>query len=196
MILALDPSLRCTGWVVIPEVAPLLDVCTNAGVVVTEREAEKRRIFAGDDDARRILLLWNELERIVTDHPVVTRIVAEQPAGARGAGGHRCTGRMPNGLACGGNHVPGMYRSAKAEGLVLACVSLFARARGIGLTWVQPQDVKRAMLGTCGGSKDAMVLAAAPLIERHHVLMPKARDKREAICDAIGVAVAAGVLSR
>lgn len=188
-ILALDPSLRMTGALLVGVDCQV----AFARAIPTEPEAKKRRIFAGDDDARRVLEIVAALDELVPGYPAghVT-IAAEQPSGARGSGGHQCTAKD-----CGGLHVPGIYRTAKAEGLVLAFVTLFARHRGFDLRWVSPRDVKVALLAQPSGSKDEMVAAAkAPLRELGVELDGMAKPKREAIADAWGVLIASGLWKR
>lgn len=182
MILALDPSLRMTGWLLVDNGIPV-----SCGTIATEPDAKKRRIFAGDDDSRRCKVILDALEDLVTT-ACVTELLVEQPAGARGAGGHKCQ--------CGGQHVPGMYRSAKSEGMVLALVTAFGVNNGFDIQWRQPTDVKFALLKARSGSKDAMIAAATRLLDERgwKLDLPKARLKLEAVADAIGVAVAGGAL--
>lgn len=197
MILALDPSLRMTGWVLVNGGRFL-----HCGTIATEPSEKKLRLFAGDDDSRRCRILLDALEDIVTTKGV-TELIAEQPSGARGAGGHKCglcscgkAGICQNcgkRVGCGGNHVPGIYRSAKAEGMVLALITAFAANGGFDIHWVQPTDVKFALLKARSGPKEAMVAAATKLVGPG-MEFPKARLRLEAVADAVGVAVAGGAL--
>ena len=181
MILLLDPSVRMTGallfyanrW-----------ACT---AIPTEHEANKRGIFEGEDDARRVLEIGRELDRLCGDSRLLATVYAERPTGAMGAGAHKCL--------CGGQHSPGLYRSAKAEGLVLAFVATWASSRCTEpVRWIAPKDVKKAVLGTASGSKDEMVAELEPVARMLGIELPAARLRREAVCDAIGVGIAAGVI--
>lgn len=187
MRLFLDPSLRMTG--VLLAGRDRMECAT----IATEHEAAKRGIYEGEDDARRVLEIIRELERLTADRRPI-EVVAERPTGAMGAGSHRCSGFVAPGRRCDGVHSPGIYRSAKAEGAVITWVTLFAHSQNATLRWVAPKDVKFALLGKRAGSKDEMVAAAAPIASRYGLNIPRARLKLEAVSDAIGVAVAAGFL--
>jgi hypothetical protein len=182
MILFLDPSVRMTGAVALHE-----GVWTCMAIP-TEHEAAKRGIFEGEDDARRVLEIRTAL-RAFTFSAVhqISAVYAERPTGAMGAGSHKCL--------CGGQHSPGLYRSAKAEGLTIAWVTLVAAEHCLEpARWVAPKDVKKAVLGKASGSKDEVVMEIEPVARRLGIELPAARLKREAVCDAIGVGIAAGVI--
>lgn len=163
MILALDPSLTCFGWLLAHPDGTIL----TAGATRTQPQAKKRHIFQADDDARRTDELLACLIGLATSYKV-TGIASEQPAGAQSA------------------------TAAKALGISLAVVVAVARAAGpIEVRWVRAVDAKKALAGTANASKNEMVAAAVrcgvPIIPYG----PK--PLREAIADAYGVLLASGL---
>lgn len=128
MILALDPSLTCFGWLVADESGRV----ANYGAIVTEPESKKRHIYQGDDDARRAALLIGQLGILVRQYGV-TAIASEQPAGSKSA------------------------VSAKALGIAMAAVVATAEYAGVEIRWVRAVEAKVALTRSKAATKDRMV---------------------------------------
>jgi Holliday junction resolvasome RuvABC endonuclease subunit len=133
MILALDPSLCCTGWVLAPaKDSPVGELL--CGVITTEPAPKKQRLYVAEDDAQRALKVCRALLDLkVRDRDCL--VVSEQPAGSRHA------------------------RSASALKLIQgALVGL--RVPEEPIRWVTALEAKVALCGRKGASKDQMVEAA------------------------------------
>lgn len=170
MIVAIDPSLCCTGVCVVRNELEV-PVKHELGWIKTDSEAKMRRIYKGDDDTRRCILIIDALEGLLGDirDSASMIVVAEQPAGAQG------------------------YRGAKAEGMMIALVTTWAEMHKADLRWLQARDVKKALAGSVTASKDEMVDAALRL--GAGIDMTKSRAAREAMADAFGVLVASRTVS-
>lgn len=136
MILAIDPSLCCTGWVLAPAndstIGELL-----CGAITTEPSAKKVRLYVAEDDAQRAIKLSKALLDLKIRDPSCT-VVSEQPAGSRHA------------------------RSASALKLVQgALVGL--RSPEAPILWITAADVKVVLYGKKTASKDQMVAAATKM---------------------------------
>ena len=75
-VLAVDPSFRCTGWVLFEDGKPQLH-----GTIRTKSRGKKLKIRKGSADIQDILFIQKKLQTICYQHPVRI-IVAEEPAGS------------------------------------------------------------------------------------------------------------------
>lgn len=155
--LSIDPSLRCSGIVQWQDGKPV-----EARCVRTQREAKARRIYAGDDDCRRLAHLENTLRALQLNG--YEEAVAEQPAGSQSNRGAESNGMMKGVL-----------------------VGVF----GTAVRWVQARDVKYAATNSYNAAKRQMVAWAKrqfpAMFERE-----RAKPEEEAIADALAVMVAYG----
>lgn len=184
MIIGLDPSLTCTGICVVTyEGRPEQNV--KLGWIKTEPQSKKRRIFSGDDDVRRLKLILDAIEATwAGESPpssaLSVDVVAEMPAGSQS------------------------YRGAVVIGMMVGWITTWCYDRNLQLRWVTPSDVKVALAGKKGASKDEMVVAAVRLLSSipnqggaraGSVVLPKAtKPGREAMADALGVVIASGLV--
>lgn len=162
MILAIDPSLTATGWVRCEFEHGELIVHAK-GCIRTKPSAKKLRLRKGDDDHRRIGVIWRELRAAAKG---CSAIASEQPAGfAKGA------------------------RAARAVAMSLAVVSCLGQADGREVLWFQPAEAKRAATGKATASK-AEVRDAAVAHTPTLLAGLTAEPEREAVADALSVAMA------
>jgi len=136
MILALDPSLCCTGWVLAPaKDSPVGELL--CGAITTEPAGKKQRLYVAEDDAQRAIKLCKALLDLKIRDPSCV-VVSEQPAGSRHA------------------------RSASALKLVQGALVGLRYPEAL-ILWVTAADVKVALYGKRTASKDQMVTAATKM---------------------------------
>jgi len=161
MILSLDQSLTCTGYVLLSSNRTPL----KFGTIRTDPfRGKQRNVHVGADDARRCALLCAELKHVLRTNEV-RLVAAELPGGSLSA------------------------RAAKALGLAQGTVVATCRALDYPLVWVTALDAKDALAETRKAEKDQMVQAATPHLPSEFLKRNKA--DREAIADALGVGFAA-----
>ena len=160
IILALDPSLCCTGWVLAPSHdSPVKDL--RHGAIETEPSSKKLRLYQAEDDAKRARVIADRIIEISagTDELVV---VSEQPAGSRHA------------------------RSAGALKLVQGVIVGVFSWSNAPIHWLTANDGKVALCARKNASKDNMVVAA----RQKGLVFAGTRPQQEAIADAFGMLVA------
>lgn len=82
-LLAVDPGFASLGWAVLEVIGDRVEVVDH-GLIETKKEAKKRRLHGGSDDARRIDDLAHALRAVALAH--YARLGAyELPAAAKGA---------------------------------------------------------------------------------------------------------------
>jgi Holliday junction resolvasome RuvABC endonuclease subunit len=170
-VLAIDPSIACTGWAVVC-VGGEDENIVDAGAIATKPTAKKLKIRVMDDDAQRCLALVSALDRVASERRV-DLLCSELSSGSQSA------------------------RSSHTLGIVKGAMVALAACRRLRAEWVHPFDVKRA----CSGGRHANVSKEqieagvrrrfGDSIDRFIGKASKA--SREAICDALGVYMA-GVL--
>lgn len=165
IVLGLDTGLAALGWALVDTEAPSDISILRAGVWTTEREAKKRQLHVGSDDARRVDFLADQLLSMLETHE--PELVAYE---------------LPGGAARG-------YRAAHALGMAHALVRAVLRAnRRFPVVEVTAFDVKLTLTGDRKAKKSDMIRAAeergqSPFRE------VKVTDLEHA-ADAVGVALA------
>lgn len=172
LILGIDTGFAALGWAQI-EVSSIsttkgLSVfeVVGAGVLTTTKEAKKRQLHIGSDDARRLEQLGAELLELIASETREPHLIAyELPAAAKGA------------------------RAAHALGLAHGLIrGLHVAHSTVPMVEVTARDVKSALVGRTSATKDHMIEAASRL--RVEILdLPKTVQEHAA--DAVGVAIAA-----
>lgn len=133
IILGIDGSLTATGWTRVAVMGGVAEALAES-CVQTSPEAKRRRIYAADDDGRRIDEIAGALSHQMR---VVDFVAVEAPAGSKSS------------------------KAAKALGLVYGAVRALACAHGKPLIVVQAADAKRAMTGDKAASKSLVQEHAA-----------------------------------
>lgn len=87
-LLALDPSLTAYGWAAI-QLGPRDPVLIAAGIIETKPTPKRKRKSVADDDARRVLFITRELQRVIERFPPVIFVV-EAAAGSQNAKAAKC----------------------------------------------------------------------------------------------------------
>lgn len=128
-VLGIDPSITSLGYAVANVDRGVVNVVAG-GIVTTKTSPKKRRLFQGDDDVRRILEIIDHLDEVAMKWK--PRAVAiEMPGGSKSA------------------------RAARTFGLMVGLLATyFARVHPMPVAWFQPRDVKEAVTGKRGGSKE------------------------------------------
>ena len=157
-IMACDPSFTAWGWVVLEGHIPQAQ-----GVIVTKPEVKKKKIRAGDDQARRVREIIQQLDRIIEKYHV-QYIVSELPHGSQN------------------------YKGAVMIGIVTGILEGFNVLRNIPLEWYLENDAKRALLGRLSASKDEVKQAVADL---YKVYWTGVKYADEAVADALAIYYAA-----
>lgn len=174
-MMCVDPGLANVGLVVIQLGIGIEDGqrIVAAHHFSTERIDRKTRWRYADDKARRVQELARFYARIIKEHDI-KRAAVELP-----------TGGAPNSQAA----TDLAYASAAIVG-VMAVLDVVAE-------WYDPREVKKAATGSVSASKDQMMAA---ICERWPSVLEgfPARGRREHVCDALGVWLAAeqGTLAR
>ena len=169
MILALDPSLRATGWVLAQREGSRY-VPVEWGCIRTAPAGRKVRMRQSDDDVQALAIIRAALANHLGG---VTRALVElPPGGAKGARANRCMGLV--------------------VGLVVAMMA----ERGIHSAYYSPDDVRRA-LGTRRkpglGIKEAAAIAVEARWPALQYIQATGAET-EAVVDALAVLAAAEVL--
>ena len=157
-ILACDPSFTAWGWVVLQG-----HMVQAAGCIKTKPDHKKKKIRAGDDQARRVREIIQELNRIIDRHHV-QYIVSELPHGSQN------------------------YKGAIMIGVVTGIMEGFNVLRNIPLEWYLENDAKRALFGRISASKAEVRAAVDDLYE---VPWTGVDFRDEAIADALAIYYAA-----
>jgi len=157
-IMACDPSFTAWGWVILEG-----HLVQAQGVIVTKPEAKKKKIRAGDDQARRVREIIMELERIIKEYHV-SYIVSELPHGSQN------------------------YKGAVMIGVVTGILEGFNVLRNIPLEWYLENDAKRALFGRLSASKAQVKEAVDNLYE---VRWTGTAFRDEAVADALAIYYAA-----
>lgn len=160
-VLALDPSFRATGFAVAR--GRSLELIA-AGCIRTKKAGKKRRVLTSDDDTRCCLELAQQLLGLVERHDV-RAIVAELPAGSKGARANRCLG----------------YSIGVLSGVIAQLA--------LPVEWYSPAEVKRAAASSSSASK--LTVTAGVLLRWPGVKIPEYKAEREAVSDALAVLMAA-----
>lgn len=162
-ILAIDPSLRCTGWLVAS--LPHLDLVA-CGTIKTRKASKKERILVASDNVRCCGEICGTLETQVREYKVRALVVELPPGGAKGAA------------------------AARAMALVTGVIAAFVWHSGLPVEWVSPGDAKKAFTGNRNASKKTVQQYA---MDVYPVLALRVYSKKdlEAVCDAAAVLVAA-----
>jgi Holliday junction resolvasome RuvABC endonuclease subunit len=161
-ILGIDIGLAAMGWALV-DAGPGGQVfgVVRAGVWTTKKEAKRRQLHVGSDDARRL----DDLIRQLTEVAAVCEIAGyELPAGQKGA------------------------RAAHALGLAHGVVRGVLRGRrGLAVVEVTARDAKSALGRVPTASKDVMIAHAGILWPQIDKL---GKTVQEHAADAIGVCLA------
>lgn len=167
-VLALDPSLSCTGWIVLfPGVLPMPLAC---GVVRTEPPKRKGKVRAMDAGCHRSDQIVQQLRHLHEEWEFGA-VVAEGPAGSKSV------------------------TAAKALERAATAWQAWALLSSIPRVMVTAHDAKKAMTGTAQAGKADMVHAFENHTWFKCKDVAGYRDlnkaSREAVADAFGVALAA-----
>ncbi len=157
-ILACDPSFTAWGWAVLESHQVI-----STGCIKTEPEAKKKKIRAGDDQARRVREIIQQLDKIISYHNV-TYIVSELPHGSQN------------------------YKGAVMIGVVTGILEGFNVLRNIPLEWYLENDAKRALFGRISASKAEV---KASINELYDVSWSGRKYIDEAVADALAIYYAA-----
>ena len=153
-ILACDPSFTAWGWAVLEG-----HMVQASGVIVTKKEAKKRRIRVGDDDVRRVGDLITQLVKIIEKYQI-TFIVTELPHGSQNS------------------------RGAIMIGIVIAALQAFNVILNIPVEWYSENDAKKALLGRISASKKEVIYAINDLYD---VAWTRTKYVDEAVADALAI---------
>lgn len=168
-VLGLDPSLTCTGWVILWDNGEVA-----AGAIRTQPVDKKLQLYAGDALMCRLREIRHELVRILQGchrperADLLFAIHAEMPVGSIHANTARALAAV-QGLLCGMESYTGVATLLHA-----------------------PQAVKKALAGRKNASKQDMVDAVAGHSTTVHAAIQKLKTKaeREAAADAYGAILA------
>ena len=168
-ILALDPSLRNTGYVVFDVSSKGTEV-VEAGVIQTRKVDKKLGIRASDATMQSITELMTQLRQLAARHEPVLLI-----------------GEIPS---SGGKSANAIKSMAIAQA---ACASLAVYC-DLPAEWVSPRDNKLAMTGHADASKHEMMdkaqqlypKTAEPFVKKDGSVL----NRYEHVADAVGVFVA------
>jgi Holliday junction resolvasome RuvABC endonuclease subunit len=136
IVLALDPSFRNTGWVVVSVSSP--EVVIDAGVICTKKADKRAKAYAGDDNHRCSTQIARGLNDLVeTFRPVL--VVAEAQAGSKNS------------------------RAAQLMGMAWGVLSSVMAVRDIPVLQARPTDVKLGATGSRAASKEEVEAAMRAL---------------------------------
>lgn len=167
IVLGLDTGFAALGWALVDVRLGRVPLVIGVGVWTTEREAKKRQLHVGSDDARRIDFLADRLLESLTPNDV-----GRQPA--------LVAYELPGGAARG-------YRAAHSLGLAHALVRTALRAHSVyPVVEVTAHDVKRRLTGDRSAKKPDMIRAAEELGASFRGIRA---DEHEHAADAVGVAL-------
>ncbi len=124
-ILALDPSLRCSGWVVFSEGMPI-----RHGIIQTQARGRKSSLRKGSADIQDIISIQRELLHICTDYNIAL-VVAEESAGSSKS-----------------------TRGTKSLAYAMSIVCSLDGFLGIPIVWVRYDDVKKYTVGKKSATKE------------------------------------------
>lgn len=164
MILALDPSLTCTGYLVLRDDGSYV----TSGAIRTEPADRKMRLYQAEDDARRatdLVLALGSLELPFGREPMYVAI--EQPTGSKSA---RTVGALK-----------------LTQGAITGWLAGMASVR-TEIRWILPIEAKRRFTGRGDAGKDQMVQEAI----RRGLPLVGPKPVKEAVADAYAVAIASG----
>lgn len=163
-LLAVDPSLACTGWV---EVDYENGSLRAVGAIVTRKAARKRRLRQADDDVARCLAITVRLRSRIAAAGLV--LVEVPSAGAQGARANRAMGLVTGVMASLTTGLPHVQ-------------------------WWQAGDVREILCGKRSAPKDApwsQVIARWPkLHEVAEAAGVTTKPEMEAVLDAAALALA------
>lgn len=171
IILGLDPSLRAYGWAIVDRPDVGKSQVLKCGCICTEKDAHKKHVYAADQMQERIERLADGLTHalLATEQLAgggFARVVAEAPSGSQNSSAAAALG-----------HVAGMTIGV-------------LHSKEHHLVRVQPHEVKLAVGGAKGASKDAVAAAVRLRCNSFaHQLEGCTAAEREAIYDAIAVAL-------
>lgn len=171
IVLGLDPSLTAYGWAIVAiDEAPAHVVLDRpgprvlfVGCIRTAPESKQRHVYQADRDSQRIIELGDGLLRAMALHPKIDRIVCEAPAGSQHA------------------------LAAKALGQSLGVTLGILVSHGRTVRFVQAHEVKKAIGGSKGASKDEV--AAGVKARTGWTSSASSAPAREGEADAVAVAL-------
>lgn len=160
-IIALDVSLRGTGYAVLDASAPAGATVLRHGCIPTASGGPK--VGKGEDTVRRCGEIAAALQEVIEGWPP-RLIIAELPTGSQD------------------------YYGAKAAGICYGIIGSIRIILDVPLLTVTPQAVKKAAAGRLNASKDDVQRG---VLDRFQGLQFRTKVEREAVCDALGAYLAA-----
>ena len=97
-IIALDPSLTNTGWIVFGHKKKWKEI--EKGVIRTSSEAKQKNIRKTDDNFRRLKFITEELCDVLERHPEIKILVFEMAVGAVSATASNALAQSKTIVAC------------------------------------------------------------------------------------------------
>lgn len=155
-ILANDPSMTAWGWAVLTSFGVVVD----CGAIKTLPSHKKLGIRKGDDRARRITEINQELLTIIEKYKIKL-IVSEQPHGSQSA------------------------VAAVMIGITAGIVQTIGNCLDIAVEWYSEGDAKKAISGKRSVDKDEMVILARDKYK--DVAWRNVKWVDQAIADALAV---------
>jgi len=163
VILTNDPSITAWGYAVMTARGDVLDV----GCIKTESQNKVRRIRKGDDTARRICEINQQLLSVIHTYRV-NYLLSELPHGSQSAS------------------------AAVMIGIVTGIAQTLSDSLKIPIEWYSEGDAKKYLLGRISATKDEI---RNEINKLYTVPWTRVKYKDEAIADAIAIYNAAVIES-
>lgn len=163
-LMALDPSLTATGIVVVEFGGGADPSVVHAECVRTEKDSKSRHVYQADQDGARVDKISDALIECFARYLIIA-VACEAPAGAQHA------------------------NAAKALALAYGTCRAIVRSKGLSPLMVQAHEARIAACGSKAASKAMVEAAMLARWGRPTKSDGRAQVVREAIADALAVAV-------